>query len=51
VICALNVVGTSYSLATLGPGRRGQLFFALIMLVLALVWFFLPDVRAEFHKD
>jgi len=51
VICAMNVLGTIYSIATLGPGIRGRLFSALVMLVLALMWFFLPDVRAEFKKN
>jgi hypothetical protein len=51
VICALNVLGTIYSIATLGPGMRLRLFIGLGTLVLVLVWFFLPKVRAQFKNE
>jgi hypothetical protein len=51
VLCALNILGTVFSIATLGPGTRIRLFCLLVILVLVPVWFFLPKVRAEFKRD
>jgi hypothetical protein len=51
VMCALNVFGTVFSIPAASPGIRVRLVFALVLLLLVLVWFFLPEVRAKFMPN
>jgi hypothetical protein len=49
ILCAFNFVGAIF-VQLVGHGPRIRFFCILAGLILMLVWFFLPKVRAEFKK-